>query len=129
MYKRPSRPTPDITQPFNSGVVKIYAVENIAPPGYSPKIKLKEKVTLRYEEMRLGINRYYQAKQNNIQIERVIRCPRWGNITNQDIAITEDDRQYRIELIQSVDGVYPACVDVSLIKIEQVLEVADDALV
>lgn len=126
MYQRPNRPTHDITQPFNSGIVKIYALTNIAVPGYAPKMALKEKVTLRYEEMRLGINRYYQAMQNNIQIERVIRCPRWGNVTNQDVAITEDGKQYRIDLIQSVDDVYPACIDVSLTKIEQVFEVAED---
>lgn len=129
MYQRPNRPTHDITQPFNSGVVKIYAVANIAAPGYAPRMALKEKVTLRYEEMRLGINRYYQAMQNNIQIERVIRCPRWGDVTNQDVAITEDGKQYRIDLIQSVDDVYPACIDVSLTKIEQVFEVAENDVV
>lgn len=129
MYQRPNRPAHDITQPFNSGVVKIYAVANIAAPGYAPKMALKEKVTLRYEEMRLGINRYYQAMQNNIQIERVIRCPRWGDVTNQDVAITEDGKQYRIDLIQSVDDVYPACIDVSLTKIEQVFEVAENDVV
>lgn len=129
MYQRPNRPTHDITQPFNSGIVKIYAVANIAAPGYAPKMALKEKVTLRYEEMRLGINRYYQAMQNNIQIERVIRCPRWGDVTNQDVAITEDGKQYRIDLIQSVDDVYPACIDVSLTKIEQVFEVAENDVV
>lgn len=129
MYQRPNRPTHDITQPFNSGIVKIYALTNIAVPGYAPKMALKEKVTLRYEEMRLGINRYYQAMQNNIQIERVIRCPRWGDVTNQDVAITEDGKQYRIDLIQSVDDVYPACIDVSLTKIEQVFEVAENDVV
>lgn len=129
MYRRPNRPTHDITQPFNSGIVKIYAVANIAAPGYAPKMALKEKVTLRYEEMRLGINRYYQAMQNNIQIERVIRCPRWGDVTNQDVAVTEDGKQYRIDLIQSVDDVYPACIDVSLTKIEQVFEVAENDVV
>lgn len=129
MHQRPNRPTHDITQPFNSGVVKIYAVANIAAPGYAPRMALKEKVTLRYEEMRLGINRYYQAMQNNIQIERVIRCPRWGDVTNQDVAITEDGKQYRIDLIQSVDDVYPACIDVSLTKIEQVFEVAENDVV
>lgn len=129
MYQRPNRPTHDITQPFNSGIVKIYAVANIAAPGYAPKMALREKVTLRYEEMRLGINRYYQAMQNNIQIERVIRCPRWGDVTNQDVVITEDGKQYRIDLIQSVDNVYPACIDVSLTKIEQVFEVAENDVV
>lgn len=129
MYQRPNRPTNDITQPFNSGMVHIYAVADNAPPGYAPQVTLTEKVALRYEEMRLGINRYYAAKQNNIQIERIIRCPRWGDITNQDVAITEDGKQYRIDLVQSVDGVYPACVDLTLVKVEQKFEVSEDDMV
>lgn len=129
MYKPPSRPTHDITQPYNSGIVKIYSVADAALPGYAPQPKLTEKVSLRYEEMRLGINRYYAAKQNNIEIDRVIRCPRWGKVTNQDVAITEDGEQYAIEQVQTVDNVYPASVDLTLRKIVQQYEVAADGMV
>ena len=40
-------------------------------------------------------------------------------MSNQDIAVTEDGTQYRIDLVQSVDNVWPACQDLTLAKIEQ----------
>ena len=70
------------------------------------------------------MTRYYAAKQANIQIERVIRCPEVPGIDTQDVAVTEDGLQYRIEQIQTVDNIWPACVDISLSKIVQRLEVA-----
>ena len=82
-------------------------------------MKLTRKATLRYAERRLGIQRYYDALQNQIQVERVLRVPRAGNVTSQDVAITEDGRQYRIDLVQSVDEVYPPSVDLTLSKVEQ----------
>lgn len=96
--------------------IYLYTTEDIAKPGYAPQEKLTEKIKLRYEEQRLGINRLYAAKQNNINIERVIRCPAAGNITNQDVAKTEDGQEYRVESIQSVNDVWPTCVDIALTK-------------
>lgn len=121
----PYRPRTDngVTQNFGDGVVKIYTVTNSAQPGYQPVPALTLKCVLRYEEQRLGIQRYYTGRQNQIQIERVIRTPRYGNVTNQDIAVTEDGRQYGIDLVQSVTDVYPAAQDITLAKIEQQYEV------
>ncbi len=116
MYKAPDRNKNRVTQSFNDGVVIFYTTEDIAKPGYAPQEKLTEKIKLRYEEQRLGINRLYAAKQNNINIERVIRCPAAGNITNQDVAKTEDGQEYRVESIQSVNDVWPTCVDIALTK-------------
>ena len=125
MYRKPNRPAHDITQPFNSGIVKIYKTENSAQPGHKVAEQLKNNpVTLRYDEQRTGVTRYYAAKQANIQIERVIRCPEVPGIDTQDVAVTEDDLQYRIEQIQTVDNIWPACIDISLSKIVQRLEVA-----
>ena len=125
MYRKPNRPAHDITQPFNSGIVKIYKTENSAKPGHKVAEQLKNNpVTLRYDEQRTGVTRYYAAKQANIQIERVLRCPAVPGIDTQDVAITEDGMQYRIEQIQTVDNIWPACIDISLSKIVQRLEVA-----
>lgn len=127
MHQKPNRPAHDITQPFNSGIVKIHKTINQAQPGYKAVEALKDNpVTLRYDEQRTGITRYYAAKQANIQIVRVLRVPSTSNSTVfdvQDVAITEDTMQYRIEQIQTVPGVYPPCVDISLSKIVQKLEV------
>jgi len=132
-WKAPFRPRTDnrVTQNFYDGIVTVYAVTDAANPGYQPKPKLVQppKAVLRYDEQRLGIQRYYEAMQNQIQVERVLRIPRYGNITNQDIAITEDGRQYRIDLVQNVSEVYPSSVDITLTKIEQEYEVPENDMV
>ena len=121
-WRAPTRPTErDVTQPFDDGIVTIYAVADAAQPGYQPKPELVQpaKAVLRYQEQRLGIQRYYDALQNQIEVERVIRVPRYGGVTNQDAAVTEDGRTYRIDLAQSVENVWPPCVDLTLVKFSQ----------
>lgn len=125
-WKAPYRPRTDngVTQNFGDGVVKIYAVTNSAQPGYQPVPALTLKCVLRYEEQRLGIQRYYSAAQNQIEVERVIRVPRAGAITSQDVAITEDGRRYRIDLVQVVTDAYPPSLDLTLVKYDQGAEVS-----
>ena len=122
-WRAPHRPDNEITQEMNSGVVKIYSVENSAQTGYQPKPSLTLKLTLRYEEQRLGINRLYLSRQNQAQIEKVIRVPRQDSISNQDVAILESGSQYSIDYTQTVQDVYPPCLDLSLVKVEQNYEV------
>ena len=125
-WKAPYRPRTDngVTQNFGDGVVAIYTVTDIAQPGYQPKPQTTLKCKLRYEEQRLGIQRYYSGRQNQVEIERVLRVPRYGGITNQDVAVTEDGRQYRVDMVQNVTDVYPASLDLTLAKIEQEIEVS-----
>jgi len=125
-WKAPYRPRTEngVTQNFCDGVVKIYTVTNSAQPGYQPKPQTALKCKLRYEEQRLGIQRYYSGRQNQVEIERVLRVPRYGGITNQDVAVTEDGRQFRIDMVQNVTDVYPASLDITLAKIEQEIEVS-----
>lgn len=122
-WRAPHRPDNEITQEMNSGVVKIYSVEDSAQPGYQPKPSLTLKLTLRYEEQRLGINRLYLSRQNQAEIEKVIRVPRQDSISNQDVAILESGSQYSINYTQTVQDIYPPCLDLSLVKIEQDYEV------
>ena len=122
-WRAPHRPDNEITQELNSGVVYIYSVEDSAQPGYQPKPELKLKLTLRYEEQRLGINRLYLSRQNQAEIEKVIRVPRQDSISNQDVAILESGSQYSIDYTQTVQDVYPPCLDLSLVKVEQNYEV------
>ena len=126
-WKAPYRPDNGVTQPFNDGVVTIFSYKDRAPAGFQPVEELEEKIVLRYEELRVGLQRYYEARQNQIQVERVIRVPRAGRVTSQDIAETEDGRYYRIDLVQSVEGVWPASMDLTLVKYEQ--EESPDGLV
>lgn len=118
--KIPFRPENKITQPFNDGLVKIYAVTDTALPGYAPVKTLTQVATLRYEEQKLGVNRYYAAMQNQVKIQRVIRVPESPlEITTQDVAETEDGRRYRIDLVQRLQNVWPVCLDLTLVEFTQ----------
>ena len=119
MWQAPNRPKGEITQSYNDGVVTIYSVTDGAQPGYQPAPVLEEKIVLRYEERRMGLQRYYQAMQDQVKIERVLRTPRAGGVTSQDVAITEDGRRYRVYMVQAVTDVYPPSVDITLSTIDQ----------
>ena len=119
-WKAPTRPRQsEITQNYNDGVVSIYSVKDVAQSGYQPVSQRTLKITVRYEEQRLGIQRLYSGRQNMVEIERVIRIPIAGKVDNQDIAVTEDGREYRIESVQSAMDVYPMSLDIALTKIVQ----------
>lgn len=122
MRKTPFRPNNEISQQYNDGMVKIYTITDAAQPGYQPKEQLKLKCILAFEERALGINRLYLSRQNNAEIKRVIRVQR-VDISSQDVAITHDGIQYRIDTVQAVQGVYPPSLDLSLKAIEQNFEV------
>ncbi|MFR0798463.1 MAG: hypothetical protein ACLSHJ_06780 [Oscillospiraceae bacterium] len=61
---------------YNDGVVTVYCETDAAKSGFKPQPSLKPKLTLRYEERRLGLQRYYEGRQNQAQLERVLRVPR-----------------------------------------------------
>lgn len=117
--KLPFRPGNEISQSFNSGLVRIYRLKDAAKPGYLPKPEPVEVAALRYEELRLGLTRFYSAQQNNVDVERVVRVPRGPGIAARDIAVTEDGQEYSIDLVQTVDGVFPPCLDLTLAKVSQ----------
>lgn len=123
IWKAPNRPNNQISQTFNDGIVGIYSVKDQALPGRKPQPIFTVKASLRYAEQRLGINRAYLARQNQVEVERVIRIPHTDNVSPQDVAITEDGKQYRIDLVQRADGVYPPSDDLTLTKIIQKHEV------
>lgn len=126
----PFRPGNEISQNFNSGLASIYAVTDTAQPGYRPVETPTLTVKVPFENIKLGIQRYYEAKQNQVEIERVIRVPNPGPqylISNQDIVQLnewileegESPKQYRIELVQMAEGIYPPSLDLTLSRIEQ----------
>lgn len=123
-WKAPYRTGNEVTQSYNDGLVTVYSVTNTAQPGYQPKPALTKKVTLRYEEQRMGIQRFYSGKQNQVELERVIRTPRLNCVSNQDVAVTEDGRQYRIDMVQSVSDIWPASMDLTLARVTQQYDVS-----
>lgn len=123
MWRAPNRPKNEISQSFNDGVLTVYKQTDTAKPGHQPKPTLTPKITLRYEERRLGIQRYYSAAQNQVRVERVVRTAKTVKVSSQDIAMTEDGQTYRIDLVQTVPDVYPPCVDLTLVRHEQKVQV------
>ena len=126
MRQTPFRAGNEISQPFNSGVVSIYRLTDVGEPGYAPVPRLELRVRLHYEEQKLGLIRYFSASQNQVKVEKVLRVPRRAEISPQDVAVTQDGRQYRIELIQMAEGVYPPSLDLTLGTIEQVYELPEE---
>lgn len=126
LWQKPNRPHALISQPYNSGIVNIFEVVDAAKVGYQPVEELRPKISLHYDERKLGVTRHYAAMQNQIKVERVIRVQAAAVITNQDVAITEDGRKYRIDQVQDVLSVYPRSLDLALVAYEQE---ADDDMV
>lgn len=126
MWKAPNRPNHEISQSYNDGIVTICDITDVSKPGNLPVEKLTARVSLHYGEQRMGVARYYAAQQNQNQIERVIRVQRVRGIHAQDVALTEDGQQYRIDLVQTVDDVFPPSLDLTLAKVTQIYEVDDE---
>lgn len=122
-WTAPRRPRNEVTQAYSDGIVTIYAVTDSAAPGMRPVEQLTQRTRLRYAERKLGIQRYYAGKQNQVEIERVIRVPRNGMVSTQDVAVTEDGRRYRIDMVQAAIDVYPPSADLTLVRIDQGTEV------
>ena len=120
--KKPYRPREraEISQSYEDGVVRICEENDEAPEGRLPQPVLTQKLQLDYQERKLGVQRYYAAAQNNIKAERVIRVPRGPvEITSQDVAITEDGRRYRIDLVQRATDAWPPSLDLTLTAYKQ----------
>lgn len=118
MWKAPDRRKGEISQGFHDGIAQICRVADGGAAGYRPEPVLVERFVLRFAEQRLGINRLYQGRQNQVEIERVIRVQKAGGISTQDVVII-GGTQYRIDTVQAVPGVYPPSLDLALERITQ----------
>ena len=119
-WKAPRRSEHKVTQDYNDGMLTVYRVTDEAEPGYLPQEKLTEIVKLPYAQRKVGLYRYYQAAQNQTRVQRVLRVPKPAQeITNRDKVITEDEREYRIDLVQTVPDVYPKSLDLTLAAYRQ----------
>lgn len=123
MWRAPNRPNHEITESYNDGIVNIYTVQDGAAPGYRPVPVLVLVKRMRYQERYLGINRLYSGRQNQVDIQRIVRVQKVPGVSNQNVAITEDGQQYRIDSVQDVIGAYPPSLDLTLATVEQKYEV------
>lgn len=122
MWRAPRRPDNRISQSYADGLASIYAVTaDAAQPGRKPVETLTLKVTLSFDERRVGVQRYYQAAQALSRVDRVVRVPKPAGveIAAQDrVRVTGSDALYRVEQVQSVPDVYPASLDLTLALVE-----------
>lgn len=119
MWQAPQRPNHKISQTYCDGLCRILDEQDVSQPGYQPQIAQSEKLRLPYENRKLGIQRYYAGKQNQVEISRVIRVQHTGKVSNLDTVMTEDGELYRIDLVQLVPDVYPLSDDLTLTKYTQ----------
>ena len=117
-FRSPQRNVGEVSQAYNDGIVKIYSVSDGAEPGRMPEPVRTLKYTLMYSEQRVGITRYYTAQQYHEDVERIVRVQRAGVISNRDIAVTEDGREYAVGMVQTVDEVCPPSLDLTLTRIK-----------
>lgn len=108
---------------FNDGLVRIYAVEDVAAPGKRPVQGLTKKAVLRYHARTVGLRRYYTAKQDNVRVDMVLRVPRRPAVSAQDIVIPNDGLQYEIKLVQYPENVEPPVMDLTLTRLESPYEI------
>lgn len=104
-------------QTFLDGTCAIYQVKNSAPRAAKPVPQLIQKPKhplLRYARRTVGISRFWNAHQQNVSIDRLIRTPRHEDVSTQDVAILENGMQYDIVQVQYPEDVTPPCMDLSL---------------
>lgn len=120
--KMPFRPGNEISQTYNDGVVKLCTAADNATPGYQPVIQATCKFVVPFEERVLGITRLFQGRQDHVEIKYLLRIPR-VNVSTQDLAQTHDGKWYKVYSVQNAEGVKPDSLDISLVAVEQRVEV------
>lgn len=111
-------------QTFNDGICCIYTQGNIAQKGNMPVKGLKKKAPrVPFEKRKVGIRRFYDAKQENAEIELLLRIPAGFAVSTQDICMI-GDLQYGIYQVQDIQDTMPQSKDISLKRLEEKYELA-----
>ncbi len=106
-------------QTFNDGICQLYAVKNLAEKGDAPKEGLERKHSrVPFENRKVGIQRSYLAKQENVEITLLIRIPAEFDVSTQDVCIVNNE-QYGIYQVQDVFDTMPKAKDLSLKRLEE----------
>lgn len=101
--------TPIQFETFNDGTVRLYETDD------NDNIIEENKHTFRFGEEKVGIKRYFEALQNDIQIEKVIHIQKRKDFKYRtDYAAVINDTRYKIEQIQFDNNRNPAVVILSL---------------
>lgn len=105
-------------QAFSDGVCAVYGEENVARPGGMPAMEPVLKGKLCYEERTVGMARYAQYLQQDVEISRILRVPRKIEVSTQDVVVPTDGKKYRVKQVQYPREAVPPCMDLSLERID-----------
>lgn len=112
------------SQTFNDGLLIVYRTIPVERPGDQPVTRIQEKGRLRYEQLKVGLNRYWTGMQNNVEIALFLRVPDTFQINPQDIIVPNDGFQYDIKQAQPHVVLGTPCNDLSLARAETDYELA-----
>jgi len=102
------------------GLLTLYSLENVAPKGLKPSMKLIEAAKAYYSERAVGVNRMYAALGANHRIDSLLRCYN-TDIEDSWIVIPDDGKQYQIDAMQKVIG--KDAIDLTLVRVEKLYEI------
>jgi hypothetical protein len=102
------------------GLLTFYSIENIAPKGLKPSMKLVKQATAYYEERQVGVQRMYSALGSSHRIDALLRCFN-TEINKSWVAIPQDGKQYQIDVAQKVIG--KDAIDLTLVYVEKSYEI------
>lgn len=106
----------------DGGLVTLYALENVAQPGFMPREMLVAKGTAFYAARTSGVARRYAALGANRDYNFVIRC--WNMVELPEgvkYAIPEDGKQYRIDPAEPIFD--EDAIDLTLVRLEDFYDV------
>lgn len=118
-WKAPYRPNNAVSQMFNDGLVSVWSAQKDGNnPSLHPTAAETLQVTLNFAERRMSLERYATTKRYFDRVERLIRVPVSPyDIREYDVAIITGVR-YRVAMVQTVPGIYPPCLDLTLAREE-----------
>ena len=104
---------------FNRGTVRIYETDE------DDEILSDTGKSFKFGEKKIGINRYYAARQNDIELAKVIYIHRNLNVSTQHAAVINGTR-YKIEQVQQEFNSNPPSTVLSLSQRGLLEGAADD---
>lgn len=105
------------------GLISLYALENVATPGFMPSEKLVFKTRYYFARVTTGVTRRYAALGANRDYSAVIRC--FNAVVDESIkyAIDEDGTQYRIDVAEPMHDL--DAVDLTLVRLGDFYDIAE----
>jgi hypothetical protein len=94
---------------FNDGICNIFTTDEDGE-------RIANKYTnLGFENRILGFKRYFEASARQIEINRVIRIPRFEDVDNQDY-VEINNKFYGVKMVQPIRDINPPSMDLTLDK-------------